>query len=98
MGKIAVVYWTGTGNTEMMANAVVEGAVAKGADVDLFEASEFSNELLESYDALALGCPSMGAENLEEMSSNQCMTPSRTISETGKSSSSAHMAGEMASG
>jgi flavodoxin len=47
MGKIAVVYWTGTGNTEMMANAVVEGAVAKGADVDLFEASEFSNELLE---------------------------------------------------
>ncbi|MGI6617451.1 MAG: flavodoxin [Saccharofermentanales bacterium] len=66
MGKIAVVYWTGTGNTEMMANAVVEGAVAKGADVDLFEASEFSNELLESYDALALGCPSMGAENLEE--------------------------------
>jgi len=50
----------------MMANAVVEGAVAKGADVDLFEASEFSNELLESYDALALGCPSMGAEVLEE--------------------------------
>ncbi|NLM18448.1 MAG: flavodoxin [Clostridiaceae bacterium] len=66
MGKIAVIYWSGTGNTEMMANAIAKGAKAKGGDVDLFDASDFNDSMLDSYDALALGCPSMGAEVLEE--------------------------------
>jgi len=66
MSKVAVVYWSGTGNTEIMANAVVKGAKEKGADVDLFTASDFNNSMLDSYDALALGCPSMGDEVFEE--------------------------------
>ncbi len=66
MAKVAVVYWSGTGNTEIMANKVVEGAKAKGAEVDLFTASEFNKGKLADYSALALGCSSMGAEVLEE--------------------------------
>ncbi|MBQ8567995.1 MAG: flavodoxin [Oscillospiraceae bacterium] len=58
--KIAVIYWSGTGNTEAMAKAVAEGAGA-----ELFTVSEFSGDVSE-YDALAFGCPAMGAEVLEE--------------------------------
>lgn len=58
--KTAVIYWSGTGNTKAMAQAVAEGAVA-----ELFSVSEFSGSIAE-YDALAFGCPSMGAEELEE--------------------------------
>lgn len=66
MSKIAVVYWSGTGNTEIMANKVSEGASSAGADVTLFTAAEFSADLIEQFDAVAFGCPSMGAEQLEE--------------------------------
>ena len=66
MSKIAVVYWSGTGNTEQMANAVLEGAKEKGADTALFTATEFTADMLSSYDAAAFGCPAMGAEVLEE--------------------------------
>ena len=58
--KTAVIYWSGTGNTEAMAKAVAEGAGA-----DLFEVSEFSADLAD-FDAIAFGCPAMGAEVLEE--------------------------------
>ena len=66
MSKIAVVYWSGTGNTEQMASAVLEGAKEKGADAVLFQASEFDASMMDSYDAVAFGCPAMGAEVLEE--------------------------------
>ncbi|MDI9519285.1 MAG: flavodoxin [Bacillota bacterium] len=66
MSKIAVVYWSGTGNTKMMAEAIFEGAKSNGAEVDLFTVSEFNVSQLEEYDTLALGCPAMGAEVLEE--------------------------------
>lgn len=66
MSKVAVVYWSGTGNTEAMANEVAEGAKAKGAEVTTLTASEFSSADLATYDAVAFGCPAMGAENLEE--------------------------------
>ena len=66
MSKIAVVYWSGTGNTEAMAAAGVEGAKEKGAEVSLLTASEFSPEQVSEYDAIAFGCPSMGSEQLEE--------------------------------
>ena len=58
--KTAVIYWSGTGNTESMAKAVAEGAGA-----ECFAVSEFSGNV-EDYDAIALGCPAMGAEELEE--------------------------------
>ncbi len=58
--KTAVIYWSGTGNTEAMAKAVAEGAGA-----ELYSVSEFSGSVTD-YDAIAFGCPSMGAEELEE--------------------------------
>lgn len=66
MSKIAVVYWSGTGNTEMMATKVAEGAKEAGAEVSSFTAVEFSADLMEQFDAVAFGCPSMGAEQLED--------------------------------
>ena len=66
MGKVAVVFWSGTGNTEAMADAVVAGAKEAGADVSLFTAAEFSADKMDEFDAVAFGCPSMGAEQLEE--------------------------------
>lgn len=58
--KTVVIYWSGTGNTEAMAKAVAEGAGA-----ELFTVSEFSGSV-DDYDAVAFGCPAMGAEMLEE--------------------------------
>ena len=55
--KAAVIYWSGTGNTEQM--------VAEGANAELFSVSEFSGKLSD-YDRLAFGCSAMGAEELEE--------------------------------
>ena len=66
MSKIAVVYWSGTGNTEAMANAIADGARNAGAIVEMFTASEFSASMMDDFDAIAFGCPSMGAEQLEE--------------------------------
>ena len=66
MRKIAVVYWSGTGNTEAMASAVLEGAKEKGAEAVLFTAPEFDASMVDDYDAIAFGCHSMGAEQLEE--------------------------------
>ena len=66
MSKVAVVYWSSTGNTETMAKAVCEGVNGKGAESVLVEASSFSASDVDLYDAIAFGCPAMGAENLEE--------------------------------
>ena len=66
MSKVAVVYWSGTGNTEAMAMAVAEGAKGKGAEVSVITAAEFSPEQVGEYSAIAFGCPAMGAEQLEE--------------------------------
>jgi len=64
--KAAVVYWSGTGNTEAMANAIAEGISGKGAEVTVFTASEFGADKVSEFDVLAFGCPAMGAEVLEE--------------------------------
>ena len=66
MSKIAVVYWSGTGNTEAMAMAVAQGARDKGAEVSVLTPSEVSSDQVGNYDAIAFGCPSMGDEQLEE--------------------------------
>lgn len=66
MAKVAVVYWSGTGNTAMMAQMVMEGAQAAGAQVDIFTSADFDSSMVAAYDAIAFGCPSMGAEQLEE--------------------------------
>ena len=66
MSKIAVVYWSGTGNTEAMANLVAEGATSAGAETEVIPCSDFSADKAAEYDAFAFGCPAMGAEQLEE--------------------------------
>lgn len=66
MKKVAVIYWSGTGNTEAMAKAVASGAKEAGADVELLTCAEFSGGDFDSYDAVAFGCPAMGDEVLEE--------------------------------
>ncbi len=66
MSKVAVVFWSATGNTGAMAKAVGEAAVSKGAEVDYLGPGEFSSSKLADYDAVAFGCPAMGAEVLEE--------------------------------
>ena len=66
MSKIAIVYWSGTGNTEAMANCIAEGAKAAGAEVELMGPAEFSAARFSEFSAVAFGCPAMGSEVLEE--------------------------------
>ena len=61
MNKVCVVYWSGTGHTEAMAQAVAESSQGK-----LFTAAEFGPDQAKEYDAIAMGCPAMSAEVLEE--------------------------------
>lgn len=66
MSKTAIIYWSGTGNTESMAKAILEGAKELNPDTALFNVSEISAADAATYDTLILGCPAMGAEVLEE--------------------------------
>ena len=66
MSKIAVIYWSGTGNTEAMANAVAQGARGKGASAELLTPADVNAAKIAAYTGVALGCPAMGAETLEE--------------------------------
>ena len=63
MSKTAVIYWSGTGNTEAMAKAVQKGA---GLGAQLFAVSDFDASKVDAFDAFALGCPAMGSEALED--------------------------------
>lgn len=65
MPAIAIVYWSGTGNTEAMAELVAAGIRDAGGDAELISASDFSLSMIDAYDAFAFGCPAMGAEELE---------------------------------
>ena len=53
MSKVAVVYWSGTGNTEMMAQKVAEGAKEAGAEVAVLTSAYFSADDVDAYDAIA---------------------------------------------
>ena len=67
MSKIAIIYWTGTGNTLEMARAIEKGAKDAGATVEVFEVESFGGvDRLKEYDGLMFGCPAMGDEVLEE--------------------------------
>ena len=65
--KTAVIYWSGTGNTETMANAVAEGMKEAGAEVTMLTPEQVQPAALSGFGAIALGCPAMGSEVLEEM-------------------------------
>ncbi|MBQ2744121.1 MAG: flavodoxin [Lachnospiraceae bacterium] len=66
MSKIVVAYWSQTGNTEAMANAIGEGIAAAGAEAQVVSVSDIAAAQLENEPVFALGCPAMGAEVLEE--------------------------------
>ncbi len=66
MNSIAVIYYSASGNTAAMADAVAEGIESMGAEANVFEVSEFLIDNLEDYDAFAFGCPASGDEELEE--------------------------------
>ena len=66
MSKVAVIYWSGTGNTETMANAVLKGARSTGAGADLLTPADVNAAAMSAYTGVALGCPAMGSETLEE--------------------------------
>ena len=66
MNKVAIVYWSGTGNTEKMAMCIAEGVRDAGGEAALLSPAEFSPSSFSDYGAVAFGCPSMGSEQLEE--------------------------------
>ena len=64
--KAAVIYWSGTGNTKMMAEAVLEGMQHAGAEAVIMTPDQVDVSVIDQFDAIALGCPAMGAEVLED--------------------------------
>ena len=66
MSRVAVVYWSSTGNTEAMANAVADGIREKGGEAVLHTCEDFDGSKVAEYDAIAFGCPAMGDEVLED--------------------------------
>ncbi len=66
MNKLAVIFWSGTGNTESMANYIAQGCDAAGGAATLIPFAEATTDVFSAYDVFAFGCPSMGAEQLEE--------------------------------
>lgn len=66
MKKVAIVYWSGTGNTEAMANEIFEELKKNNLDVEMLSPNSFTKDLIEGYDGFAFGCPAMGSEELEE--------------------------------
>jgi flavodoxin short chain len=66
MSKAAIIFWSGTGNTEAMANALAQGMKEAGSEVDLLNVAAAKADALDEYEKIAFGCPSMGDEILEE--------------------------------
>ena len=66
MEKVSIVYWSQTGNTEAMANMLAKGVEEAGASAEVIEVSDASASDLLSQAGFALGCPAMGAEELED--------------------------------
>lgn len=62
---ILVVYWTGTGNTEIMAEKIHEGILEAGIEADLKTVDQVLPAEINNYEKIAIGCPSMGIEELE---------------------------------
>jgi flavodoxin short chain len=66
MDKVYVVYWSQSGNTQAMAEAIGKGASDAGKEASVLFVSDASVNDLAGVKGFALGCPAMGAEVLEE--------------------------------
>ena len=98
MSKTAVVYWSGTGNTAAMADAVVEGVKSAGGQPELFTAESFNSDMVDNYDFIAFGCPSMGCEQLEDTEFEPMFDSCKSKLKGKKSHFSVHTDGATASG
>ena len=78
MSKIAVVYWSGTGNTEAMANLIADGIKEAGAEVEVATSDCFGIDDVDNYEKIVLGCPSMGDEELEDSEFEQMYSSIKT--------------------
>lgn len=65
MSKVAIVYWSGTGNTEAIMKCVKKGIEQAGGSCDVFEPWDFNADMVDNYTNFAFGCPAMGDEQLE---------------------------------
>ena len=68
MAEVKIIYWSGTGNTAAMAQSVADGVAAAGAEAKIIPVENAGAADIADVKAFALGCPSMGAEQLEESS------------------------------
>jgi len=66
VANVLMVYWSGTGNTEMMAMKIQHGLIESGVSVDAFIVDEIAPENVTNYEKILFGCPSMGVDELEE--------------------------------
>ncbi len=66
MSKTAVIFWTSSGNTEIMADAIIEGLNNVGSEGIKISASQFDINTISEFDSFAFGCPAMGDEQLDE--------------------------------
>ena len=98
MNKLAIVYWSGTGNTETMANCIADGARESGAEVAMLSPGEFSATRFSEFGVVAFGCPAMGAEQLEEDEVEPMFAGLRALWAERRSPCSAPTAGATANG
>ncbi|GHV49712.1 flavodoxin [Synergistales bacterium] len=61
-----MVYWSGTGNTEKMAELIAKGARLAGAEVSVINTDAARPGDMSGYDVIALGSPALGDEDIEE--------------------------------
>ncbi len=66
MSKVTIIYWSGTGNTEVMAEAIASGVNEAGSTAEVVSVENASKDMVVKAKTIAFGCPSMGAEVLEE--------------------------------
>lgn len=66
MDRFKVIYWSGSGNTAAMAEAIAKGIVAAGKEADVMTFDRITPDVLAEDEAVVLGCPAMGDEILEE--------------------------------
>lgn len=64
--EFTVAYWSGTGNTEAMADMVAAGIKKAGGEAKVVSMEDITPAEVAAQEVFALGCPSMGAEELEE--------------------------------
>ena len=98
MSKIAVVYWSGTGNTEAMAKAVLEGAKEKGAEVVLLTPDEFDVSMMDSYERSLLDARQWEQKYWKKRNLNRCLLLVNQNFQEKELHCLALMAGEMESG